>query len=137
MDSDTPPFGWIISGLFVVVAIAVLAMWGCPQYSVYQQRQEGEAELSKAQYTRQTAIAEAKAKEEAAQSLAAADTLRAMGVARSNQIIGQSLRDNPDYLKWLWVESLKEKNGDIIYVPTEANLPILEANRTPLKGEGK
>lgn len=104
-------------------------MWAYPQYNVYSSRQSGEAELAKANYSRQTAVVEAKAHQEAAQSLAAADTLRAMGVARSNQIIGQSLKDNPDYLKWLWVESLKEKNGDIIYVPTEANLPILEAHR--------
>lgn len=130
MDSEAP-MGWIFGGVILLVAIVVLSMWGCPQYGVYSMRQDGEAELAKAQYSRQTAVAEAKAKQEAAVALAAADTLRAMGVARSNQIIGQSLRDNPDYLKWLWVENLKEKNGNIIYVPTETNLPILEAHRTP------
>lgn len=120
------------AGLVVLGAI-ILAMWGCPQYDVYSQRQDGEAELAKANYTRQTAVVEAQAKKDAAIQLSQADTLRAMGVAASNRIIGQSLRDNPGYLKWLWIESLKERNGDVIYVPTEANLPILEASRAPRK----
>lgn len=119
-------------GFVALAVVCVGLLWGCPNYNVYSQRLSGEAELAKAEYSRKTAVVEAEAKQQSAQSLAAADTLRAMGVARSNQIIGQSLKDNPDYLKWLWVESLKERNGDIIYVPTEANLPILEATRKQL-----
>lgn len=126
---DDTPWGAIAAfTLLIIVAIGGL-MWGCPNYSVYQQRLSGEAELAKANYSRQTAVVEAQAKKDAAVQLSQADTLRAMGVAASNRIIGQSLKDNPDYLKWLWIESLKERNGDVIYVPTEANLPILEANR--------
>jgi ABC-type enterochelin transport system substrate-binding protein len=131
--NDQTPWGIITGCVVFLIAVAILAMWGCPNYTVYQQRLSGEAELAKAEYSRKTTVVEAQAKQQSAMSLAAADTLRAMGVARSNQIIGQSLKDNPDYLKWLWVESLKERNGDIIYVPTEANLPILEARRAPSK----
>ncbi len=65
---------------------------------------------------------------ESASLLAQADTLRAHGVARSNQIIGASLKDNAEYLYWLWIDNI-DKSGSVIYVPTEANLPILEANR--------
>jgi hypothetical protein len=52
-------------------------------------------------------------------------------VAIANQIIGQSLRENEDYLRWLWITDVAGLNVDktIVYVPTETNLPILEANR--------
>lgn len=122
-------------GVILVVGLIFLTMWGCPQYEVYSKRQTGEAELAAAQYTRQVAVAEAKAKQEAAGSLAAADTLRAHGVAESNRIIGQSLKQNDEYLTWLWIESLKEKGNEVIYVPTEANLPILEALRKQRPGQ--
>ena len=130
MDSDTGVAAAGIGFLVLVLAgLVTLMMWGCPQYNIYEQRLSGEAELAKAEYNRKTAVVEAESKRSAALALAGADTLRAMGVARSNQIIGQSLKENRDYLTWLWVESLKERNGDVIYVPTEANLPILEAMR--------
>ena len=67
---------------------------------------------------------------EAAKSLAAADVERAKGVAQSNEIIGKSLEKNEAYLKWLYIEAIKEKTGaETIYIPTEAGLPILEAGR--------
>ena len=63
--------------------------------------------------------------------LAAADTIRARGVARSNQIIGESLRNNEAYLHWLWIDNIEKNPQAVIYVPTEANLPILETGRRP------
>lgn len=63
---------------------------------------------------------------ESATLLAQADTIRAHGIARSNQIIGQSLTDA--YLHWFWIDNI-DKSNNVIYVPTEANLPIMEANR--------
>lgn len=121
-------FGGIMGFTFIVILVIAM-MWGCPQYEVYSKRQSGEAELAQAEYTRKVAVLEANAKRDAAQSLAAADTLRAHGVAESNRIIGQSLKQNDEYLTWLWIESLKEKGNEVIYVPTEANLPVLEAMR--------
>lgn len=116
-----------------VVAIIFLFLWGCPNYKVYQQRLLGKAELERATYNRKVAEQEAVAKKSAAKDLAAADTIRAHGVARSNQIIGQSLKTNHEYLHWLWIEQLEKAN--VVYVPTEANLPIIEAGRlgTPSK----
>jgi regulator of protease activity HflC (stomatin/prohibitin superfamily) len=102
-------------------------MVGCPTYKVYSARKEGEAILAHAQSSREVAVAEAKAKMESASLLAQADTIRAHGVARSNQIIGQSLKNNKEYLQWLWIDQIEKAN--VIYVATEANMPILEANR--------
>ena len=109
--------------VLVVIAIlllAVLGLWGCPQYKVYNQRKEGEAMLAHAQSSREVAVAEAKAKMESATLLAQADTIRAHGIARSNQIIGMSLTEN--YLHWFWIDNI-DKSNNVIYVPTEAGLP--------------
>jgi regulator of protease activity HflC (stomatin/prohibitin superfamily) len=125
--------GLIGSGIFIFLAgIAVLCLWGCPQYNVYTQRKEGEAQLAKAQYNRQVAVAEANAKYESALLLANADTIRAHGIAQSNQIIGRSLENNPSYLQWLWIDEISKTTNQIIYVPSgQMGLPILEATRLP------
>ena len=34
-----------------------------------------------------------------------------------------------EYITWKWVEGLHDGSSETIYIPTEANLPILEANR--------
>lgn len=52
---------------------------------------------------------------------------RAEGVAKSNQIIASSVNEN--YLRYRWVEGLHAAEKQVVYVPTEANLPIMEANR--------
>ncbi|WP_309601198.1 hypothetical protein [Burkholderia multivorans] len=117
------------------LAIATLAgglLYGCPQYRVYSQRMDGEAELAQANYSKQVQVQDAKAKLESAQAYADAEVIRAQGVARANAIIGNSLRDNEAYLRYLWINKLSDsegKGGQVIYVPTEAGLPILEASR--------
>jgi hypothetical protein len=118
----------ICAGLFFLLLIATW-LWVGPNYGVYQQRLSGEAELAKAEYSRRTAVVEAQAKLDAASKLAEAEVMRAQGVAKANQIIGQSLKDNEAYLRYLWIDKLDSTRGQIIYVPTEAGLPILEAGR--------
>lgn len=122
----------IIGGVLVFVFVILLggvSMYGCPRYNVYEQRMEGQAILAHAQSSREVAVAEAKAKMESAQLLADAEVMRAQGVAKANVIIGDSLRGNEAYLRYLWVNNLAETKDEVIYVPTEAGLPILEANR--------
>jgi predicted aminopeptidase len=117
----------LIMGFLSLAAGAFL--YGCPQYNVYHQRMEGEAELAKAHYSKQVQIQDAQAKFEAAKSLADAEIERAKGVAQANTIIGNSLKNNESYLRYLWIHSLETTQDRVIYVPTEANLPILEAGK--------
>jgi hypothetical protein len=107
-----------------ILGLIVIGMIGCPRYNVYQQEMDGKAILAHAQSSREVAVAEARAKMESATMLAAADTIRAHGVARSNAIIGASLKDNEAYLHWLWIDNLEKNPNAVIYVPTERNLPI-------------
>jgi predicted aminopeptidase len=116
----------------VVIALVILiagGMAGCPTYNVWQQGLAGQAELKRAEQNRQIQVEEALALKESAVLLAEAEVLRAHGVAEANEIIGQSLKDNEAYLRYLWINGLQDGSSEIIYVPTEANLPILEATR--------
>ncbi len=114
---------------FIFFAIvAVVLMLALPQYHVWQQGLAGQAKLKEAESSRQIAIQEAHAKFESAKLLAQAEVERAKGVAEANKIIGDGLKGNHDYLVYLWIHELAN-SGHVIYVPTEANLPILEAGR--------
>ncbi len=44
---------------------------------------------------------------ESAKHLADAEVIRAEGVAKANKIIGDSLKDNEGYLRYLWIQGLQ------------------------------
>lgn len=113
------------------LALTAAGMAGCPQYDVWSQGLAGKASLERATQDRQIAVQEAQAKMESAKMLAAAEVERARGVAEANKIIGDSLRGNEGYLRYLWIEGLKTNNMQVVYVPTEAGLPVLEAGKRP------
>ena len=123
----------LIVGISVIVLMVIAIWWGIAAgvklYSVWSHRKEGEAELAKAESNRQIKTLEAKALMESSKFLADAEILRAKGVAEANRIIGDSLKGNESYLRYLWIQNLSEGKNQVIYVPTESNLPILEANR--------
>ena len=111
---------WAIGGL---IAVIVGGMVGCPQYRVYEQRLHGEAELARAHANRQILVAQAEAERDAA-------VLRAKAI----EIVGRAAKDFPEYRQQEFIGAFAEamhngKISQIIYVPTEANLPILEAGR--------
>lgn len=106
---------------FIALLAVAGGMAGCPQYKVYEQRLHGEAELARAHQNRQILVQQAQAEKEAA-------TLRAEAIA----IVGQAAKDFPEYRTQEFIGAFAEAmhNGrinQIIYVPTEANIPILEA----------
>lgn len=55
------------------------------------------------------------------------DVARAEGVAKSNEIISNSITSN--YLRYKWIEGMQTNQMQVVYVPTETNLPILEGGR--------
>lgn len=116
-----------VFGVFAALLLVCGGMWGCPRYTVYVKNLEGEALLRRAESERQVQIEDAKGKEQAAKMLASAEIERARAVAEANKIIGDSLKNNPEYLTWLWIEQVNANGNAVIYIPTEAGLPILEA----------
>lgn len=124
---------FVIIGLIGLMGAAIFITH--PIYNVWSQTKEGEAELARATSNRQIKIAEAKATEESAKSLADAEVIRAEGTAKANKIIGDSLRDNESYLRYMWIRGLEDGKNEVIYIPTEAGLPILEAGKRVNKVE--
>lgn len=125
-----------IFGAIGVILLLAAFFYVWPKYKVYQQSLAGEAELARAVQNRQIKIEEAKAASESAKLLAAAEIERAKGVAEANKIIGESLKGNEAYLRYLWIQGLQEgSTPQVIYVPTEAGLPILEAGRAVVDEE--
>lgn len=120
-------FGGVVVILIIIIISSLF--WAVPVYSRYQTLKYAENELAAQQYLKQVAIATAEAKNEAAKYEAQAEVTRAEGVAKANKIIGDSLTNNEAYLRYLFVNNLEHTQNQIIYVPTEANLPILEAKR--------
>lgn len=123
--------GYIEIAFMAVAGVIVLAtlFFGLPVWYVWKSGLSGEAELKQAEWNRQIAIKEAEAKLHAAAKLAEAEVERAKGVAQANKIIGDSLKGNETYLRYLWIDSMTHSKNQLIYVPTEAGLPILEASR--------
>jgi hypothetical protein len=131
MDDNT----WaVVKGFGALFLCAVITIWiyisfVSPYLYVWQQSKLGEAELARADSNRQIATCEALAKKESAKALADAEVIRAEGVAKANKIIGDSLSGNEGYLRYLWIQGLQTNNMQVVYVPTEANLPIMESQR--------
>lgn len=119
---------WVFITMVVIVLLAV-AMVGIPIYKVWTKEMSGKADLAEAEWSKQILIEEAKAEMESANWKAKAEVIRAQGVADANQIIGVSLKDNDAYLRYLWIQGLQDGSSEVIYIPTEGNLPILEATR--------
>lgn len=121
--------------IFTVVAVVGLCLgaglWGCPQYNVYSKEMKGRATLAEAQSARMAAVVSAKAAAESAVYESNAEVARAKGAAEANKIIGDSLKDNEGYLRYLYINNMAKTQNQVIYVPTEAGLPILEAGRRP------
>lgn len=119
----------VILGFFLLVVTILWITVGYPIWTVWDNKKMGEAELARAESNRQIKTLEAKALMESAKHLADAEIIRAKGVAEANKIIGESLKDNEGYLRYLWITNLESSQKEVIYIPTETNLPILEANR--------
>lgn len=131
-NEKVTPGQWTVVGSVIMILLLViifLFMWGCPTYNVWQKTLEGEAELKKAEWSRQIAVREAQAKLDSSKMLAEAEIQRAKGTAEANKIIGDSLKNNEAYLRYLWIHNLEEGKNEVIYIPTEAGMPILEAGK--------
>lgn len=122
--------GAIFGAVFGVIALVLVLMFGLPVYSVWQKGLAGEAELKQAEWNRQIAVKEAEAKYQSAKSLAQAEIERAKGTAEANKIVASGLGGPEGYLRYLYIDAIAHnKAAQVIYVPTEAGLPILEAGK--------
>lgn len=115
---------WSTFAFIILIAFTIFGLWGCPKYNVWQQEMEGKAEMAKAEQNQKIQIEEAKANLEAQKLNSQAEIERAKGMAKAIEIENGKL--TKEYIQYLWVRNIEAFNGEKIYIPTEANLPILE-----------
>ncbi len=119
---------WVVTAIIAIVVFFVAMAFIRPWYNVWSQEMEGKAEFAKAEQNRKIKIEEAKANLEAEKLNAQAEVERAKGAAEAIRIENGSL--TPTYIQYLWVrQQTNLNNKTVIYIPTESNLPILEASR--------
>ncbi|WP_144097209.1 membrane protease subunit [Croceicoccus sediminis] len=117
---------------FLLLVIVGGGLGSCAAYNsvrVWNAETAGEAELAQASQNRKIAVLEAQAALDSAKLKAAAEIERAKGLAEANRIVADSLGGPEGYLRYLYIQNLEQSRGQIIYVPTEGGLPILEAGR--------
>lgn len=125
---DKERFWGIVTGVSIPILIMFLiagGMYGCPRYNVWQQGLQGQAEFRRAEQNRLIQIEEAKANLESQKLNSEAEVERAKGMAKAIEIENGKLTSK--YIQYLWVRNIDKMDGEKIYIPTEGNLPLLEA----------
>ena len=131
-DSGDLAIGWLL--VIFVFCMGVGAIYGSiavyqpfkvwvAGYDVKKARLIGAAELAKAEQNRKILIEQARAEKESA-------SLRAEAI----MIVGQAAKDFPEYRQQEFIgalgDALRDGNiSQIMYLPTEAGIPITEAGR--------
>lgn len=116
-----------IFSIVCALLFIILLMYVLPQYRVWQKELAGKALLREAEWSKKVQIEEAIANLEAEKLNAQAEVERAKGMAEAIEIEGGAL--TKEYIQYLWVRQNIFSDKTTIYIPTEANLPVLEAIR--------
>lgn len=123
----------VAGAILLFIAIVVAMFLGLPRYNVWRSELKGKAEFVRAEQNRQIKIEEAKANLEAEKLNAKAEVERAKGAAEAIKIENGQLTTT--YIQYLWVRQQSNNQiQKIVYIPTEASMPILEAAGHEQKG---
>lgn len=111
----------VAAALVIIVCISGVFVWS--KVRVMNAESIGKAELVRAEQNRQILVKTAEAEKDAA-------TLQAEAI----EIMGEAAKKYPEYRQQEFISAfgaaLREgKINQIIYVPTEANIPVLEAGK--------
>lgn len=127
--------GLTLIGIVLVAIVGALVLIGLPTYNVYAKQMQGKAAYEEAVQNRRIRVLEAQAALDSARLTAQAEIERAKGANEANRIMAAGLGGSENYLRWSYINMLQETAGkqgrEIIYIPTEAGMPILEAGRRP------
>ena len=122
-DENNSMLKLIAVALLLCSVVAVVILFGGPMYRVWSAGKSGEAKLRQAESEKQIMIETAKAELESSK-------LRAQAI----ETVGAMSQKYPEYRQQEFIAAFGEaiQSGQveqIIYVPTEANIPIVEARR--------
>ena len=126
----------ITLGLFIATSLT-----SCYDFDREQTEKDavtaGKSILFKAEFSKKAKVEQAKADFESAkleadtriieaEALAKAKLIEANAKSKAIEVVGNSLKSNPEYLKFQMIEGMyRYKSDKTVYVPTEANLPII------------
>ncbi|MCL2372078.1 MAG: hypothetical protein FWC78_01575 [Defluviitaleaceae bacterium] len=116
----------IVAAFVIIAALIGGLMWAIPTYRVWSMEMSGRAQLAEAEFNQQVITVEARARLQAEIYNAQAEVERARGAAQAMYEVQDALSE--EYILYLWVR-LMAGNPNVIYIPTEGSLPILEVNR--------
>jgi regulator of protease activity HflC (stomatin/prohibitin superfamily) len=120
----------MIAIVFLVLIIILWALFGYPMWKVWASGKSGEADLQQAHKEQQIQVSKAQGRLDAARLNKEAAIIEAEAVSEQITRIGAQLTEHDLYLKWQWIKMMEERpEGSVIYVPTEASMPILEAGK--------
>lgn len=111
----------VVTGVLLLITAGMV---GLPSYNVYVQGMNGTAALKRAIQEKQILIEQARAEVESAK-------LRATAI----KIVGAAAKEFPEYrlqeFMAAFADALQNDSiSKIIFVPTEANIPIMNVGRT-------
>lgn len=131
-------FGWMLGAFaaWLILGIIVLFLLWMPIFGPWIAERRGMAELRQAQQNRQILVEQAEAQQQVATLRAEAERDAAVLRAEAIETIGEAAQRFPEYRSQEFIgafaAALEAGSIDqIIYVPTEANIPILEAGARP------
>ncbi len=122
----------------LIVGALVGIFWIWPHYTLWSTEMAGKARTVQAEHEGAARLAQAESEKKIQIEGAKAEVESAKLRAEAIQIVGKASKDFPEYRQQEFIgafaEALKEGNiKQIIYVPTEANIPIIETSR--LRGD--
>lgn len=122
---------WVSTGIIVVVIffIGIIFAWKAvtPKLNLYKANTENQKVISQQRAQSDAAVYAALSTVTQSKAMAEAEVERAKGAAQAQEIIANTLTE--PYLRYLYIQGLGTSSHEVIYLPTEAGLPILEAGR--------
>jgi hypothetical protein len=85
-----------------VLGVATLLAWGIPTYGAWAKQTQVDAAMS-------------------------AEVTRALGTAKANRLVADSLKGQGEYLRYLWIQRLSEDDKTIMYIPTDGAYPMFDS----------
>lgn len=114
----------VVIGIFLLIMLNSIIS---PRLNLYRANTEKQAVIAEqkaqseaAEFAARSAVTQAEAKAEAM-------IIEARALAESQAIIAETL--TPEYVQYLYVKAIENNPNQVIYIPTETGMPILESGR--------
>jgi len=108
--------------VLLAISFIIALFFGLPVWHVWKSEKSGQALFAQSESGRRVLVSQAEAERDAAR-------LRAEAIG----IVGAAAKNFPEYRQQEFIgafaDAMKECHPTIIYVPTEAGIPIVEAGR--------